>query len=433
LAVVSGPSIGSEQAHAQLSAEFQPFDVADPFRFYERARAEASVFYSPELDFWVVPRHEDVLNVLRDPATFSSENAQAPYRPRPAEVEQVLGAGLAGKSGLLARQPPDHTRLRAFINKAFTPRRIAVLEPRIRQLAARMIDRMAPMGRADWVADLAYDLPALVIFLLLGIPESDVPQVKRWARSRVQMNFGDLPAAEQIEHAHNVIAYWRYCEELVEARFAQTGDDLPSDLVRVYRDGDQSLTKEEIAGLVFSQLTAGHETTTGLLGTSFLELLRRRATWAALCADPALIPGAVEELLRFCSPVFAVKRKARRPAEIGGVIVPEGANVLLLIGSANHDSGVFANADNIDVCRSDAGKHLAFGQGIHYCLGAPLARLEAEVVLQELTARLPSARLVEPQDITFSRNTSFRGPVSLLVEWSTPTGQASNPQAIFTN
>jgi cytochrome P450 len=399
------------------SEEFQPFDVADPFEFYARARAEAAAFYSAELDFWVVPRYADVLAILRDPATFSSENAQAPYHPRPPEVEQVLASGLAGKSGLLARQDPDHARLRAFINKAFTPRRVAVLEPRIRQLAARMIDRMAPLGQADWVADLAYDLPALVIFMLLGIPETDVPNVKRWARSRVQMNFGDVPAAEHIDHAHNVIAYWRYCEELVEARFDQPGDDLPSDLVRVYRDGDQSITKEEIAGLVFSQLTAGHETTTALLGTSFLELLRHRETWAALYADAALIPGAVDEMLRLCSPVFAVKRKAKRAAEIGGIAIPEGANVLLVLGSANHDSGVFADADNISLCRADAGKHLAFGQGIHYCLGAPLARLEAEIVLQELTSRLPSARLVEPQDITFSRNTSFRGPVRLLVEW----------------
>jgi cytochrome P450 len=408
--VVPGPQV-------QLAEAFDPFDVADPFDFYARARAEAPAFYSPQLDFWVVPRHADVLAILRDPATFSSDNAQAPYRPRPPEVEQVLAAGLAGKSGLLGRNPPDHTRLRAFVTKAFTPRRVAALEPRIRGLAARMIERMASWGRADWVADLAYDLPALVIFILLGIPETDVPQVKRWARSRVQLNFGDLPAPEQVEHAHNVVAYWRYCEALVEARFAEPGDDLPSDLVRAHRAGDRSITREEIAGLIFSQLTAGHETTTGLLATSFLELLRHRDRWEALCHQPELIPGAVEELLRFCSPVFALKRKARRRVAIGGVPIPEGANILLLIGSANHDGTVFAEPETIDVRRAGVGRHLAFGQGIHFCLGAPLARLEAQVVLHELTRRLPGARLVEPQEITFSRNTSFRSPTRLLVEW----------------
>ena len=401
-----------------LADEFKPFDVAEPFAFYQRARTEAAVFYSPELDYWVVPRYQDVLAILRDPATFSSENAQSPFRPRPPAVERILGSGLTVKSGLLGRQPPDHTRLRSFINKAFTPRRAAVLEPQIREIAVRMIDRMAPSGRGDWVADLAYDLPALVIFLLLGIPEADVPNVKAWAQSRVQLNFGDLPEADQVPHAENVVAYWRYCEELVDSRFAQPGDDLPSDLVREYQRGDRSISKDEIAGLVFGQLTAGHETTTGLLATSFLQLLRHRDQWEALCDDPTVIANAVEELLRFCTPVLAAKRKVKQGTAIGGVDVPAGANVLLLLGSSNHDEAVFPGGDTLDVCRPNVGKHLAFGQGIHFCLGAPLARLEAQVVLQELTARLPNARLVEPQDIPFPRNTTFRSPLRLLVEWS---------------
>ena len=400
-----------------LADEFQPFDVAEPFAFYQRARSEATAFYSPELDYWVVPRYEDVLAILRDPATFSSENAQSPFRPRPPAVERILGSGLSVKSGLLGRNPPDHTRLRSFVNKAFTPRRVAVLEPRIREIAVRMIEGMAPRGRGDWVADLAYDLPALVVFLLLGIPDSDVPNVKTWAQSRVQLNFGSLSESDQVPHAENVVAYWRYCEALVEERFARPGDDLPSDLVREYQRGDKSITKDEMAALVFSQLTAGHETTTGLLATSFLELLRDREQWEALCRDPGLIPPAVEELLRFCTPVLAVKRKVRHDTTIGDTELPAGAKVLLLLGSANHDQAVFPGGDGLDVCRTSASRHLAFGHGIHFCLGASLARLEAQVVLQELTARLPHARLVEPQEVSFSRNTTFRSPLRLLVEW----------------
>jgi cytochrome P450 len=407
----------SRGSMSALADEFQPFDIADPFAFYQRARSEAPAFYSPELDYWVVTRYEDVLAILRDPTTFSSENAQSPFQPRPPAIERILGSGLSVKSGLLGRNPPDHTRLRSFVNKAFTPRRVAVLEPPIREITVRMIERMASRGRGDWVAELAYDLPALVIFLLLGIPDTDVPSVKTWARSRVQLNFGSLPEADQVPHAENVVAYWRYCEALVEDRFTGPGDDLPSDLVRAYQRGDKSISKDEMTGLVFSQLTAGHETTTGLLATSFLQLLRHRDQWQALCDDPDLIPTAVEELLRFCTPVLAAKRTVNQATTVGDTELPAGASVLLLLGSANHDEAVFPGGGDLDVCRPGAGRHLAFGHGIHFCLGASLARLEAQVVLQELTARLPRARLAEPQEIQFSPNTTFRSPLRLLVEW----------------
>jgi cytochrome P450 len=288
---------------------------------------------------------------------------------------------------------------------------------------------VAPRGRGDWVADLAYDLPALVIFLLLGIPDGDVPNVKTWAQSRVQLNFGDLPEPDQVAHANNVVAYWRYCEALVDERIVRPGDDLPSDLVRESQRGDKSITKDEMTGLVFGQLTAGHETTTGLLATGFLQLLRHRGQWEALCRDPGLITNAVEELLRFCTPVLAAKRKVTQATTVGDVELAAGANVLLLLGSANHDEAVFSGGDGLDICRADVSRHLAFGHGIHFCLGASLARLEAQVVLRELTARLPHARLVEPQEIPFSRNTTFRSPLQLLVEWDDDTRQVveSNP------
>jgi cytochrome P450 len=415
----------STSSQADVAAAFRPFELADPFTFLERARREAPVFYSAELDFWVVTRYEDVRAVFRDPETFSSENTQSPYKERPAAVQRVLDEGsFSGFSGLSARQPPDHTRIKAFVHKAFTPKRVALLEPEIRTLAVSMIDRMAAKGRADWVADLAYDLPALVIFILLGIPEEDVPKVKEWAQSRVYLNFGDLPEDEQLHHAENLVKYWHYCEELVESRLVESKDDLPGALVQIYEQGDRTIRVHEIVSLVYGMLTAGHETTTNLLANGVLELLSHPGQWEAICADQTLIPGAVEELLRAGPPVFAWKRKAKKPARVAGTDIPEGANVLIVLGSANRDEQVFTNGEQLDVRRDNAGDHLSFGLGIHYCLGAALARLEARVVLEELTSRLPHARLSEQQTFNFPPNTTFRGPTSVWVEWDV----AQNPR-----
>lgn len=408
--------------HARMAERFDPFDISDPFPLYAEARAEEPIFFSPAIGYWVVSRYDDIKAIFRDHETFSSEVTQTPYKPRPAEVQQVLEAGgFTGGSGLSGRMPPDHTRLRRFINKAFTPRRVQQLEPFIRATAARMIEAFARDGRADLVGQLAYELPALVIFRMLGIPDADVPSVKAWANSRVLLNFGDRPVEEQVEHALNLVKYWQYCERLVADRFAHPSDDLPGELVRLYQEGDQSISKHEIVSLCYGQLTAGHETTTNLLGNGLKELLAHRDQWEALCADERLIPGAVEELLRFGPPVFAWRRIARRDTEVAGVALPAGAKLLLLLGSANRDDAAFAEGGRLDIHRENAREHLSFGFGIHYCLGAPLARLEARVVLEELSRRLPGLRLAAEQRFSFSPNTSFRGPDHVWVEWEVPT------------
>jgi cytochrome P450 len=414
------PGVEECPAHG-VASEFDPFDIADPFEFYARVRAEEPVFFSEELGYWVVSRYEDILPIFKDPATFSSENTQAPYKPRPPEVQQILDDGeFRAYSGLSARQPPDHTRLRGFINKAFTPRRVATLEPGVRELTVSMIERFASRGHADLVAELTRDLPAFVIFRLLGMPDEDATKVKEWAESRVYLNFGDLPLEEQLHHAENLVKYWRYCLELVQKRFDEPRDDLPSDLVRIYQEGDKSISIDEMAGLVYGQLTAGHETTTSLLGEGLRLLLTERELWEDLCADHSLIPTAVEEMLRLATPVFAWKRKVKTPATIGGSVrVQPGDNVLLLLGSANHDGAMFHDPEAIDLHRENARQHLSFGHGIHFCLGASLARLEAQVVLEELTTRIPSLRLAPGQQFEYSANSTFRAPRSVLAEWDT--------------
>ncbi|HWV85110.1 MAG TPA: cytochrome P450 [Capillimicrobium sp.] len=404
--------------HAGLAQDFQPFDLTDPFGFYARAREETAIFHSPEIDYWVVTRYADIRDIFRDPATFSSENTQAPYRPRPPEVQRILDeGGFSVVTGLSGKQPPDHTRLRGFVKKAFTPRRVASLEPEIRAITTEMIDRFAGRGHADLVTELAFELPALVIFRMLGVPAEEVPKVKAWAQSRVAMNFGDAPLEEQMHHAENLVRYWRYCQDLVRSRLEHPQDDLPGALAALYASGEEEIELDEIAGLVYGQLTAGHETTTALLSNGLKELLADRGAWDAICADPARIPAAVEELLRLSAPVFTWKRRTTRPATVGGVTLPAGTNLLLLLGSANHDPTVFPDPDRIDLDRDNASRHLSFGLGIHFCLGAPLARLEARVVLEELTRRLPTLRLTPGQHFDYSANSSFRGPAHVLAEW----------------
>jgi cytochrome P450 len=225
---------------------------------------------------------------------------------------------------------------------------------------------------------------------------------------------------EQIEHAEKLAAYWRYCVALVEARLEQPQDDLTGALAQIYLDGDQSLTIDEIAGLIHTQLFAGHETTTSLLGEGLKELLRQPGRWQELCAEPSLIPNAVEELLRVAPPVFTWRRRTTCPVKVGDVDLDAGANILMLLGSANRDEAVFAHGEQIDLQRENSRAHLSFGHGIHFCLGASLARLEARIVLEELTARFPGMRLVEGQTFTYAHNATFRGPRHVLVELVEP-------------
>ena len=404
---------------SDASADFDPFDISDPFPFYAWARAQAPVFFSDQLGYFVVARHADIKAVFEDWRTFSSENAQAPMRPLGEEGRRIMReGGFTAYSGLSARVPPDHTRIRKLVQGCFGARRFRAIEPQIRQIVGHAIDGFAERGHADFFREFAYDVPALVLFKLVGVPDADVPKVKSWAVSRALLTWGNLSDEEQLPHARNMVEYWNYCRDLVRARHMDPTDDLPGDLVRLQRDGAE-ISDEEIAGVLYSVLFAGHETTTTLIANGLRELLLRRENWLAIIADPASIPGAVDEVLRFSPPIVAWRRRALRDAEIGGVAVPKGSDILLLLGSANRDETVFAEPAGFDVQRGDARGHLAFGYGIHACVGQQLARIEFAIALGELTRRLPGLRLKPDQSFAFSRNASFRVPTALHVEWTT--------------
>ncbi|MER7498906.1 cytochrome P450 [Nonomuraea pusilla] len=397
---------------------YEPFDMSAPFASYARLRAEAPVHYDERVGHWVVARYADVKAVFDDWETFSSENAQRPVRPLGEPARRVLAEGrFTAYSGLSARVPPDHTRIRKVATKCFTPRRYRVLEPLIRGNVDAMLDAMVARGTpGDLVADLAWDLPTITLLMLLGVPEERIPQVKEWAAARSAITWGDLTDDEQVPHAHRLVEYWRFCESLVAGRHAAPGDDLVSDLVRLQGEGE-GISDHEIASLCWSMLFAGHETTTTLISNALRELLAHPAQWARLTADPRLAPAAVDEVLRYSPSIVAWRRRTLAPAVVGGVEIPEGADVLLLMGSANRDEDVFSDPETFDVTRGNARAHLSFGFGIHYCLGNQLAKLQARIVLEQVVARLPSLRLAPGAAIRFGHSLSFRTPEAVPVEW----------------
>lgn len=402
---------------SNASSEFDPFDMQDPFAFYEWARAEHPVFYSDDIGYHVVTRYSDIKAVFDNWQVFASDNAQAPVRPMCAEGKEIMRqGGFTAYSGLSARVPPDHTRIRKIAQTCFGPRRFKAIEPQIREIVTKAIDAFIDRGKADFFSEFAYDVPALVLFKLVGIPDTDVPKVKSWALSRALLTWANLIDEEQLPHARNMVDYWNYCQALVKARYETPSDDLPGDLVRLKQEG-ADITDAEIAGVLYSVLFAGHETTTSLMANGLRELLTYRKNWEALVADNALIPGTVEEILRFSPSIMAWRRRATQDTEIGGVKIPANSNILVIMSSANRDDSVFERPDEFDIRRTNARNHLSFGYGIHFCLGQQLAKLEYGVMLEELTRRLPDMRLKADQSFDFVRNISFRVPTALHVEW----------------
>jgi cytochrome P450 len=397
-----------------LSEEY----LADPYPFLTEAREAAPVFYSDKLDHWVVTRYHDIRQVFRTPSLFSAINANSPLRPPcPAAAKAIEDGGYRPVPTLANADPPAHTRVRKLANAAFTPKRVAEMEGFVRDLTVRFCTERLRDGRADIVRDLAWELPVLVLFRILGLPDNEVARVKTGSWNRILFVYGYPSDADQVRAAEGLAAFWRFAESLVEARRREPRDDFTSALVHARDAEGQGLTPQQAATVVLNLLFAGHETTTGLLGNAFRRLLADGDAWEAICRDRSLIPNAIEEVLRLDSSVIAWRRRTTQQVELGGCTLPAGDNVILMLASGNRDPEVFAEPDRLDIRRPNARDHLSFGHGNHLCLGAPLARLEARVVLEEVSTRLPGLRLTPGVELEFAPNVSFRGPLSLPVEW----------------
>jgi cytochrome P450 len=373
-------------------AAFTPSDpgfVADPYPAYEALRAAGRVLYDEPSDHWLVPHHADVNALLRDRRFGRTYLHVATHAEmgRPEEPDYLGPFWHLIRNGMLDREPPDHTRLRRLVAKAFTPRTVERMRGRVQAVADGLVDRIAEAGGGDLVADLAEPLSVAVIADLLGIPQADRPLLRPWS-ARICGMYEVNPTEEAGRIASRAASeFSEYLRGLSRERRARPADDLITALAQVVDGGDQ-LTEDELIGTCVLLLNAGHEATVNATGIGWWQLFRHPDQLARLRQDRSLLPTAVDELLRFDTPLQMFERWVLEDVELHGVRVPKGAELGLLFGSANRDPAVFADPDRLDLGR-EPNPHLSFGAGTHYCLGAPLGRLELELSFGTLLRRLP--------------------------------------------
>jgi len=414
-----------DQAEASGTLVWDPFDPAwarDPYPVYAALRESNPVHRSP-FGFWVFTRHADCLAMLRDKrASSDGRNIDATDFPAMRDREFIEGTGagemLAEMAPFIFRDPPDHTRLRGLVQKAFTPRVVEELRPRVEQICDALLDAALERGSCDLVADYAYPLPVQIIVEMLGVPAEDHEQFRVWSDALARGLDPDflLPPEAVQQRLNGILSFVQYFGGLIEQRRAHPGDDLLTRLLQAEEQGDV-LTQGELLSTGILLLVAGHETSVNLIAGGALALIDHPDQLARFRDDAGVTRSGVEEMLRYVAPVQLTGRVALEPIEVGGVVVAPGEFAMLLIGSANRDPAAFTDPDTFDVARSD-NNNLGFGFGIHHCLGAALARLEAQVALTALTRR---ARVIERSgdDLSYKENVVLRGLAALPVHLST--------------
>lgn len=372
----------------------------NPHTFYAHQRATEPLFYVPGLDAWVLTNYEDALWLLKDPRFTKDHRKLAQAEEHGQETEISLRT-------LLMVDPPDHTRLRSLVSKAFTPRMIEQLRPRIQQITDELLDAVEEQGTMDLIPAFAYPLPITVISEMLGIPARDRQQFRRLTQAIVDMSE---------DRWTNVIQeFFGYIQALLVEKRAHPDQDLISGLIQAEENGDQ-LNENELLSMIFLLIVAGHETTANLLGNGTLALLQHPEQLQQLQRDPLLIPQAVEELLRYTAPVsLSDERWATEDISLHGKLIRKGDMVVAALVAANADPQHCPGGAELDITRQSQ-QHLAFGKGIHFCLGAPLARLEGQIAFSTLLRRLPNLRLTsDPAQLTWNANPMLRGLKSLPV------------------
>jgi cytochrome P450 len=400
-----------------------PEHVANPYPFFAEARKQCPVFYIPKEDMWCVTRHADILDVLRDTSTYTSVGSSDMRVELPRSVADEVGDDYAWPldSQLSIIDPPEHTRIRKLIQPAFTPKALSRFEARVTEIVHGLIDEFIDDGEVELVEAFTRPIPALVITAVIGAAPEHARDLQRWVPSIFQLiGAADLTPSEAAQAWRDVVDLDKFTREFIAERRAQPQDDLTSDLIRARADdGDALLTDQEILGNTLGFIGAGADTTSVLLANTVFLLLQHRDQFEAVLADQSLIPKALEECLRYRSPAVSVVRRTTRRVVLGGVTLPEGADLWVHVASGNRDEEVFGEPDRFDVHRGD-GAHLAFGLWTHFCIGAPLARMEARIALEALFSRIPELSLASGQDqLEYSRNMQIPDVHALRLRWPT--------------
>jgi cytochrome P450 len=408
-----------------VSEEFHPErgpDAAELHRVLARAREEEPIFFSETLGAWIVTRYDDVKAVLEDTERFTQTGILAPSQEGFArEVTEILHGGRAklNVTAMLGNfDGPDHRRLRQAIHRSFTPRRVRQLAPAIRAIVDECLDDMTGLGDADVIEALTYRVPIRAVFLLSGFPAGHLDQLRKWSDDLAALIASPLPLARQIECARSYRAFEDYVQVAIDECRAHPRDDFMSDLIRSIDSGEVVMDGAELLMLfTINLLLAGHETTTYAMTGMLYHLLAEPSRWKRVVEDPTCIPAAVDEGLRFEPPMLGFWRYVAGDTSFGGVAMKEGDRVYWLNTSANRDEAAFERANEFDVDAKRTSPALTFGFGAHYCLGAQLAKLEMELLLEGLRERMPNLALVPDQDIAYEPHPVFRHIHSLRVTW----------------
>ena len=397
----------------QQQARLDPRTIADPYPRYHQLRSEDPVHWNKGVSAWILTRYSDVLAALRDPRLSAERITALTGLIREVGGEPAQRLERTFLNMMLFSDPPDHTRLRALANKAFTPRVVEQMRSHIQSVVNVLLDEVQPQGRMDVIADLAYPLPAIVIGEMLGAAPQDRDQLKKWSADLAAFLGNIRTVSETYENAiKSVSELIEYLRELVYQRRKEPRDDLISALALAEEEGD-SFTEEELYSMCVLLIFAGHETTTNLIGNGLLALMNNPDQLAKLRKDPSLLEPAIEEIIRYDGPVQTTSRTALEPLEIGGKQIAKGDRLSLTLGAANRDPAQFPDPDRMDISRTD-NRHVGFGFGIHFCLGAALARMEGQLAIGAVVERMPELRL-ESTNLVWRDNPILRSLNALPV------------------